>query len=584
MGLASKLAAAQGGAVAVANYSQQQQQAGPGAPPPGGQQAGGYPGKPSYQAYPGGAAMAASGASAPYPSALQPGYPPQQGHQSPAPGYSRPPPPPPSHSPYAQAGAPYQQNPYSQPPTPYGQPPRPQTQSPYPGQQPPYGQGPPGGYGYGGPPPGPPPQQGGYGQPPPGQYGAPPPGPPPGQQYGGGPPPMGGAGPGDVQGYQRQLEQAVQEKGLAAFYGPGTPGAQKLPGITAHAAQQVDRLCGAWRIQREIATDIVRLALYDVVIFIDDSGSMSFEENGERIKDLQLILQRVAFAATLFDQDGIELRFMNDDSIPPNMISGIRTEQQIEQIMQNKRYKGLTPFGTELRKKVIDPILVQKLRSGMEKPLLIISITDGQPAGESANALMDTVRYAVDEARRSRYGQGAVAFQFAQVGNDQKATEFLAKLDNDPMVGREVDCTSNYENESAEMARAQPPVDLTPDLWMIKLILGAIDPSYDTKDEKANMAPGAGMPPPQHGGYGGPPPGQYGAPPPGPPPGQYGGPPPGQYGGPPPGQYGGPPPGQYGAPPPGQYGQGPPGGYNRPPPGPPGQGAYGAPPPGPPRY
>lgn len=254
---------------------------------------------------------------------------------------------------------------------------------------------------------------------------------------------MGGAGPGDIQGYQRQLEQAVQEKGLAAFYGPGTPGAQKLPGIAAHAAQQVDRLCGAWRIQREIATDIVRLALYDVVIFIDDSGSMSFEENGERIKDLQLILQRVAFAATLFDQDGIELRFMNDDSIPPNMISGIRTEQQIEQIMQNKRYKGLTPFGTELRKKVIDPILVQKLRSGMEKPLLIISITDGQPAGESANALMDTVRYAVDEARRSRYGQGAVAFQFAQVGNDQKATEFLAKLDNDPMVGREVDCTSS---------------------------------------------------------------------------------------------------------------------------------------------
>ncbi|KAI7104906.1 hypothetical protein KC352_g37209, partial [Hortaea werneckii] len=30
----SKLAAAQGGAVAVANYSQQHQQAGPGAPPP----------------------------------------------------------------------------------------------------------------------------------------------------------------------------------------------------------------------------------------------------------------------------------------------------------------------------------------------------------------------------------------------------------------------------------------------------------------------------------------------------------------------------------------------------------------------
>lgn len=63
--------------------------------------------------------------------------------------------------------------------------------------------------------------------------------------------------------------------------------------IAQRAAQQVDRLCQAWRIQREIANDIVRLALYDVIIYIDDSGSMSFEENGERIKDLQLILQRV---------------------------------------------------------------------------------------------------------------------------------------------------------------------------------------------------------------------------------------------------------------------------------------------------
>lgn len=76
------------------------------------------------------------------------------------------------------------------------------------------------------------------------------------------------------------------------FYKPDD---QRIPQIAARAAQQVDRLCQAWRIQKEIANDIVRLGLYDVVIYIDDSGSMSFEENGERIKDLQLILQRVSF-------------------------------------------------------------------------------------------------------------------------------------------------------------------------------------------------------------------------------------------------------------------------------------------------
>lgn len=282
------------------------------------------------------------------------------------------------------------------------------------------------------------------GPPPPGQqqYGAPPPG-PPGGQYGSAPPPMGSAPP-DIGGYTRQLQQAIQEKQLdREFYRPGD---QRLPIIAQRAAQQVDRLCQAWRIQREIATDIVRLALYDVVIFIDDSGSMSFEENGERIKDLQLILQRVAFAATLFDDDGIDIRFMNEDSIPEQQLSGIRTEQQIGQIMNNKRYKGLTPFGTQLRKKVIDGIVLPKLRQlgPSRKPILVIGITDGQPAGEEGNnpnALQDAIRYALSQTQD--LGPGAIAFEFAQVGNDQKATEFLARLDNDPQIGRMVDCTSS---------------------------------------------------------------------------------------------------------------------------------------------
>jgi len=306
-------------------------------------------------------------------------------------------------------------------------------------------------------------------------------------------------------------------------------------------------------------------------------------------------LQRVVFAATLFDEDGIEIRFMNDEEINPAQLSHIRSDQQVQQIMSTKRYKGLTPFGSKLREKVLDPLVVSKMRSNQfRKPVLIIGITDGQPAGEKSDALQETIRYAHAQCQQSTLngqplGSGAVAFQFAQVGNDQKATEFLAKLDNDPQIGSMVDCTSNYENESAEMAKAHPPVDLTPDLWMIKLIMGAIDPSYDTKDEKKSM--GGGMPPGQQG-YGQPPPGQYGAPPPG----QYGQQQQG-YGQPPQGQqgYGQPPQQGYGQPPPGQGGYGQPQ-QGRPPGGPPGyppqqQGGYppqqqgGYPPQGgPPRY
>ncbi|KAI5209797.1 hypothetical protein AUEXF2481DRAFT_41076 [Aureobasidium subglaciale EXF-2481] len=552
---------------------------------------------------------------APYGQSQQTPYPSQQYPQSaqqpystaPSQGYNRPPPPPPpgQQSQYGQSqGYPPQspapfgqsqgQTPFgqSQPPShgqsqppyglsqqpSYGQPQQPygQSQPAYGSQQQQYGGGPPG---YGQPPQQ---QQGGYGAPPQQQGGYPPqpqqggypgqqPGAPQGGQGGYGAPPSQPAGPAEIQAYKQSLQQTIQEKRLQAFYPPGSP---IIDQIAQKASAQVDRLCQQWRINKEIGNDIVKLALYDVVLYIDDSGSMKFEENGERIKDLQLILERVATAATLFDDDGISVRFMNDNP-PQHMVEHIKTEQQIQQLVAGHKFSGLTPMGTELRKKVVEGIVVPAIRSRqMRKPILVITITDGQPAGEPTTAVFDTVRYAIQEASNSQYGPGAIAFQFAQVGNDEKAREFLGKLDDDPTVGQLVDCTSNFENESAEMARANPPVDLTPDLWILKLILGAIDPSYDTKDEKSNHppggAPGYGAPPPQQGGYGGQ---QQFAPPGGAPPG-YGQQQQGGYGQ----QQGGYPPQQQGG-----YGQQQ-GGY------PPQQGGYGGQqqgygaPPQPPRY
>jgi hypothetical protein len=208
---------------------------------------------------------------------------------------------------------------------------------------------------------------------------------------------------------------------------------------------------------------------------------MQFEENGERIKDLKIILSRVAFASSLFDDDGISVRFMNSDFIQNN----IKTEQQCIQLVEQVGFKGLTPMGTSLRNKVLEPLVLQPARAGqLKKPVLVITITDGQPAGEPPNAVFDAIRYASQELQRTRYGSGAISFQFAQVGNDLKAREFLSKLDNEPGIGNLIDCTSSmffltflcsilltnllpdFEVESDEMAKAQPPVELTVELWV----------------------------------------------------------------------------------------------------------------------
>ncbi|EXJ84102.1 hypothetical protein A1O3_04769 [Capronia epimyces CBS 606.96] len=424
------------------------------------------------------------------------------------------------------------------------------------------------------------PSPGGYGYgPPPGQGHPPYPGGAPPQQYGG---PQGGpqGGPpaapvGNVQAYKSSLQATIQEKGLQNFYPPGHP---VLDQIAGRAAQQVAQLAQTWRINPEIASDIVKLALYDVILYIDDSGSMQFEENGERIDDLKLILSRVAYAASLFDDDGIQVRFMNS----PEQGNNIRSEQQVTELVARTRFSGLTPMGRELQAKILGPLVLDPARRGaLRKPVLVITITDGQPTGENSSDVARIIKAASDElARNPRAGKGALALQFAQVGNDLKAREFLGKLDEEPGIGDIIDCTSNFEVEADEMSRANPPVQLSPELWLVKLLLGAIDSSYDTKDEKSAARP------PQ-GGYGGAPaPGGYGG---GyPPQGGYGGQP-GGYGQPQ-GGYGQPqqPQGGYGQQPQGGYGQQPQGGYGRPPPNapqgyPPQQGGYGAPPP-PPRY
>ncbi|KAL1857369.1 hypothetical protein Plec18170_003493 [Paecilomyces lecythidis] len=497
-----------------------------------------------------GAAPSSSSYQPPY-SQQQPSYGSSPAYNAPPQNYSRPPPPPPQ-----QYGSPAQQ-PYGQPPqSPYGQP-----HSPYPPQ------GAAGGPGYG-----------------------------PGPQSG----PPGSSRPAtehEVSVYRQLLISTIQEKHLQPLWPP-----EKLEALLQNLArsgpEKINGITSTWKASPEIAMDSIKLSLFDIILYIDDSGSIMFEEEGARLKDLKNILSLVATAASLFDQDGIQVRFMNSMAQGNN----INSKQAAEALISQVRFQGLTPMGTSLRHKVLEPLVIGPARSGqLQKPVLIITITDGQPAGEPRNAVSQAIRHAVDEVSRTRYGRGAVSFEFAQVGTDLKAREFLSELDEDPSIGGLIDCTSNLEVEQDEMARANPPVELTRELWCAKLMLGAIDSSYDTKDEK--RAGGGAAPPPPGGQYGGynqaaygqnqayPPQGygqpQYGQP-------QYGQPPYGQPGygqQAPPGQggYGQPPAAQsqrgygqpyggYGTPPAGQ------GQYGHPPPYPPQQGGYGQAPPPPPRY
>ncbi|GAA5919153.1 hypothetical protein JCM6882_005503 [Rhodosporidiobolus microsporus] len=472
MGLAAKLAAATAaGNSATPGYGAQSNPYG--APPPQQQQYGGH----AQGAFPGQAPSSTYGG--------------QQAFGAHAPQSS------PYGAPQGQQQQPYGQN-QNQYAAPSGAPPsipggRP-GQMPYPGapqqqgQQGQYGQPQQGQYGQQG--------QGQYGQPQ-GQYGQPQgqygqqggygsPAPPFGQQQQGGAYPQqqmgpGAGGPGGPAGNAQAilgvLANCVRDQNISAFYPPGSlePLAQRIAQSGALAKISQD-----WRLPMEIAMDLAKLALFDTVLYLDDSGSMAFEENGSRIDDARLICSRVAAAASLFDHDGISVFFMNSKTIGHNITS----EQQANQLISQIKFSGLTPLGTALDQKILQPLVVGPARqNALRKPVLVMAVTDGAPGGEDRHTIVRAIKNAKNALQQTRYGADTLSIQLAQIGNDMGARAFLEEIDNHPEIGGLVDCTSNYENEADNFMKSTGQ-ELSPELWLVKLCLGPIDSQYDLKDER----------------------------------------------------------------------------------------------------
>jgi hypothetical protein len=260
---------------------------------------------------------------------------------------------------------------------------------------------------------------------------------------------------------------------LERFYPPKRYQAllQRILSINFH------QIATQWRLPLELAYDLAPMGFYDVIFFCDDSGSMAFEEQGERIDDLKLILEQVCSIATLFDDDGMTVRFMNS----PLEGNGIKTAEDVKQLINQIKFQGMTPIGTNLHSKVLNPLVVQPAKAGrLDKPVLLFVITDGEPSGEANELLKSVIQSTVETLRRTPYGAGSLAIQIAQVGKDQRAQRYLGSLDNDPDVGQMIDVTSYYELEAEEFNKKG--IDLTPELWLLKICMGGIDPSYDDMD------------------------------------------------------------------------------------------------------
>jgi len=103
------------------------------------------------------------------------------------------------------------------------------------------------------------------------------------------------------------LQKAVKENGLTALYPPDGP---RLHSVLEQLTSRFNMaaFCQRFKIPPLIAGDLMQVALYDVQLFIDDSGSMN---EGDKWDDARAIVTQIVNITTQFDLDGIDVEFMN---------------------------------------------------------------------------------------------------------------------------------------------------------------------------------------------------------------------------------------------------------------------------------
>jgi len=187
--------------------------------------------------------------------------------------------------------------------------------------------------------------------------------------------------------------------------------------------------------KKEMALQFSALTLYDLVILLDDSSSMKYDEGGTRQDTLKQVLTEVASIYSLARPNGIRsVRFLNTKQGKKDV-----NPARVEEVLK-VQYYGLTKIGTELKRKILNPFVL-KDGLAMEKPVLAMIITDGDVEGEKNDHLETVIMQCVQKITADpKKGEHAVAFFFSRIGNDPGAKALIEGLDNHKSVREYIDC------------------------------------------------------------------------------------------------------------------------------------------------
>ncbi|KAJ3408918.1 hypothetical protein HDV05_004675, partial [Chytridiales sp. JEL 0842] len=233
-----------------------------------------------------------------------------------------------------------------------------------------------------------------------------------------------------------------------------------------------------------MALRLRQLEQFDIVVLCDDSGSMQtpclsglsvqnpYAPTQTRWEELKSTVSTIVEIATCLDSDGIDIHFLNREPL-----KAVTDTDQLSLIFSVPP-QGYTPISRQLR--VILHERRQKVARGESKKLLIVIATDGQPTDDQGRIDKQTLYNILTYERPSD-----VYITFCACTDDDAEIGYLN--DWDESMAR-VDVVDDYHTERREILSIQgPQFAFSRGDWVVKLLLGSIDPDMDALDERKVM-------------------------------------------------------------------------------------------------
>ncbi|KAF8638523.1 hypothetical protein AX17_002066 [Amanita inopinata Kibby_2008] len=261
-------------------------------------------------------------------------------------------------------------------------------------------------------------------------------------------------------------------KGIPGVFAEGNdspPPYSQSPGSSHKANKQDKHIATGGQSRGSTEEDLLYiLKRFDTVFIVDDSSSM----RGTRWDEARSALATLADVAGKYDDNGIDIYFLNNDRNGKNVKSSKATKKLFDSVSPS----GATPIGYRLEGllreylSTIESLHNKPAELKKVKPINYLIITDGRPTDEPKGVIVQAAK----RLDAKYFPLTQVGIQFVQIGNDPYAEEYLKGLDNNLAAKHEI----------RDMVDTAPYNGYLDAESLAKVLLGGINRRIDNENAK----------------------------------------------------------------------------------------------------